>query len=176
MLMLRILTRLSVYLLSLSESSLRQKIMEAWPQRRPMKLRLSGEREQAPPVELSERAVMALRDLRNSSGWQLVWGRLELLSEECSEYYQEADRGNFEYRKGYMDGHLRTKYLVVTLVSQGEIGDSEWLENQLEVLEAPLRSILLGEDRPDSREQEQAAKERLGRVMQAVEEKEPEPE
>lgn len=170
--MLRTLSRLSVSLLSLSESSLLQKIWEEWGRRSPMRLRLpslsSSDQGQAQSWEVTPATAERLRSLMGTEEFKLLLEHLDRLSEEVSEYLLEAESPDqFQYRKGFLDGHNRTKNLINTLISLGEEGEAVWMAKELEKGLEPFRMVGLPKGREDS--QEEAAINRISRVLRAVE-------
>lgn len=169
-LMLRILTKLSVSLLSLSESSLLQKIWEEWQGRSPMRLRLpslnNSDRGQPQSSEVTPGQAERLRLLTGTEGFKLLQQHLDLLSEEVSEYLLEAEEpADFKYRKGFLDGHNRTKNLIYTLISLGEEGEAVWMAKELEKGLAPFRMVGL----PRGQAEPEEVVDRISRVLRAVE-------
>jgi hypothetical protein len=84
-----------------------------------------------------------------------------------SAYLHEAETPeDFRYRKGYIDGHLRTVNLTENLISLSEVGDAEWAQQELEKLMKAARGLTLVPEKKGQQEQEQ--EERLSRVLRAA--------
>lgn len=169
-LMLRTLSRLSVSLLSCSESSLRQKIWEEWQARRPMQIRLplsnSSDQEPLVSLEVTPGQRDRLKELMGTGGWEVLSRQLDQLSLEVSEYLRNAESPeDFRYRKGFLDGHNRTRNLINVLLSLGEESEAEWMSKELERALEPFRAVTLRKGQ-DQQEQEEVLA-RVSRVMAA---------
>lgn len=68
---------------------------------------------------------------------------------------------DWKYRRGYLAGHLKSRLLLEVMIGQAEIGDEQWVQQQLvKELREPAMRLLTGEQ---EREAEQVvAKVRLG--------------
>ena len=165
---LRILTRLSVSWLSLNESFLRQRIWEEWQTRENGRVLLPSGIASKDNLVVTRATADALRQVLKSDAWKLYSQALASLSEEAAEYLMAAEEpGDFRYRKGYYDGHMRTRNLIEVIAGRGEESDEAYVQKEIEKLLTPFRGITLGADsRKDAITPE--VEERLSRVMEAA--------
>jgi hypothetical protein len=85
---------------------------------------------------------------------------------EVSEYLRNAESPeDFRYRKGFLDGHNRTRNLINVLLSLGEESEAEWMSKELERALEPFRAVTLRKGQ-DQQEQEEVLA-RVSRVMAA---------
>ena len=166
---LAILSRLFRSLLSSKSSYLRQRILEGWVTRKPEKIKWRS-LEHSGSLEVTEADLRALKQMRQSDGWRLLNGALEDLADQCSEQLMAAQKAeDIVLARKFFEGHTQTKNLLNALIEQGEIGDSEWVQQQLEKAHR-MASLTLGTD-PTPRALEMPAtpgqRERLSRVKRA---------
>lgn len=97
------------------------------------------------------------------AGWGILRKFQERLSQEVAEYYFAAETADeFHYRKGYMDGHLRTLGYSEVLIAVAETSDEEFAQAELSKLLAPFRAVTL----PRIEDQEGEVKDRISRVLE----------
>lgn len=69
---------------------------------------------------------------------------MEMVGEGCQYQLQQAEGiEEFKYAKGFLDGYLRTRQLLETLISLSETGDEEWVRQQVNSLAAGLPGLNL---------------------------------
>ena len=117
--------------------------------------------------EMTSVAAAALKDLSGTAGWAVFQQHLQHQTEEVSDFLLASERHeDFLYRKGFLDGHQRTRDLLSTLITTGEVGDEEWLRNQMEAAGKLLGLRLTQGLAPDL---ERLGQERANRVRVRVE-------
>lgn len=98
-------------------------------------------------LELTEVVLKRLRNLKASKEWETLSHYLDKLTEDGRDWLDAAENADeWRYRKGFFDGHLKTVKLLTTLISQGEVGDEQWVQAQVAEMLAPIRGLLLQQE------------------------------
>jgi hypothetical protein len=64
---------------------------------------------------------------------------MDKLTEDSRFYLLQQDSiEGFRYAKGFYEGHLKTRQLLLTLISLAEIGDQEWVQQRVNRMQEPL--------------------------------------
>ena len=113
-------------------------------QRRPQTLRLLLEREEVLELEINPERAAQFRQLEQTPGWQHYLMRLEEVTDQAHQWVLDAEtESEFRFRRGFLAGHLKTRQILEVLISQSEIGDREWAQQQMEKLVDQSRQSLL---------------------------------
>ena len=172
---LPMLQRLCLFLMSYSESFQHQRILEEWPKRtKPPMLKLLLEEEQTLEIAVSREQAQALREMAALPIWQLYSRRLDDVTEMAHRWVLDAETpDDWRYRRGYLQGHVKTRQILDVLISQSETGDEEWAQAQMAKMEEQARAMLLTHQgragQPATRGEMAEPRSRIERLRQVME-------